>query len=344
MHILIVDDDTDSAYVLQHFLAKKGHTAAVVADGVEALARYEKEPFEVLLIDWMLPKLDGIELIRRIRSTSSSPPLVMMLTAIALAKARDHALKAGADDYVAKPYDPSEVLKRIEDGMARRTQTIPKASSAKPPPPGGIQLKAPPRCVGVGMATSTGGPMALKTVLQALPKSLGTEAAFFLVIHAPDWMLTALPSYLQSATPFPIKLAEHRMKAEPGNIYLAAPGKHLTVLPDTLEMRLQDGEKENFVRPSADPLFRSMAAAFGQYGIAVILTGMGCDGTQGAAHVSTSGGVVMAQDPETATAPSMPKTLIQAGLAAHVPLLEDIGSTITQEVARLSAELKAARR
>lgn len=343
MHILIVDDDTDSAYVLQHFLAKKGHTAAVVADGMEALNKYEKEPFEVLLIDWMLPKLDGIELIRRIRSSAQPPPLVMMLTAIALAKAREHALKAGADDYVAKPYDPTEILKRIEDGMARRSQTIPKASAPKPPPTGVIQLKTPPRFIGVGMATSTGGPMALKTVLQALPKSLGSEAVFLLVIHAPEWMLTALPSYLQSATPFPIKLAEHRMRADVGNIYIAPPGKHMTILPDSLELRLQDGEKENFVRPSADPLFRSMAAAFGPYGVAVVLTGMGCDGTQGAAHMSTSGGVVMAQDPEGATAPSMPKTLIQAGLAAHVPPLEDVGMTIAQEVSRLAAELKARR-
>ena len=339
MKILIVDDDADSAHILEHTLKAKGHSAGVVVDGLEAKEKIKNETFDVLMVDWMLPKMDGIELIRHVRQTVTPPPLVIMLTAISLQKARSHALKAGADDYVAKPYDPIEVLHRIEDGMARRSQPAPPQSPVVVSPAAGPL----PRFVGVAIATSTGGPMALRGVLQALPASTKEESSFFVVLHAPDWMLIALPAYLQTATGFTVKLADHRMRAEAGHVYLAPSGKHLQILPETLEMRLIDGEKENFVRPSADPLFRSVAAAFGRYSVAVVLTGMGRDGTQGAAHIAAAGGIVMAQDPETATAPSMPTTLIQAGLASQVPPLEDVGPTIGKEVAKLAADLEKRR-
>jgi two-component system chemotaxis response regulator CheB len=87
-------------------------------------------------------------------------------------------------------------------------------------------------------------------------------------------------------------------------------------------------------------LFRSAAEAFGHYCIGVVLTGMGRDGTQGASHIVAAQGTVLAQDPETAVAPSMPKTIIQAGLAKHVPTLDELGAVIGQEIFRLDAELQ----
>lgn len=72
----------------------------------------------------------------------------------------------------------------------------------------------------------------------------------------------------------------------------------------------------------------------------MILTGMGRDGTQGAAHVAAAKGTVLAQDPETAVAPSMPTTVIQAGIATQVPLLDDLGAVTGREISRLHAELR----
>jgi two-component system chemotaxis response regulator CheB len=153
-------------------------------------------------------------------------------------------------------------------------------------------------------------------------------------------MLGSLGGYLQNSTAFRVTIAEHRMRIEKGCIYIAPAGKHMVIAPERFEMHLTDAERENFVRPSADPLFRSAAEVFGRYCVAVILTGMGRDGTQGAAHVAAAKGTVLAQDPDTAVAPSMPTTVIQAGLATQVPTLDELGAVIGREVSRLCADLR----
>jgi two-component system chemotaxis response regulator CheB len=152
-------------------------------------------------------------------------------------------------------------------------------------------------------------------------------------------MLESLGSYLENSTAFRIKMAQHLMRAEKGFIYIAPAGKHLVITPEHFLLHLTDGERENFVRPSADPLFRSAAEAFGHYCVAVILTGMGRDGTQGAAHIAAAKGTVLAQDPDTAVAPSMPTTVIQAGIATQVPILDELGAAVGRDISRLYAEL-----
>lgn len=336
MRILIVDDDKSSAYVLQQTLVRSRYQADAVFDSEHALAKAQHEQYDVMLVDWMLPKMDGIELVRRLRKSVIPAPIIIMLTAITLPRAREHALQAGADDYIAKPYEPKLLMQRLQEAMKRRTQPAPM-----PPKPAIKQKPAglPPPFVGVMVATSTGGPMALKQILQNLPAEAKEESSFFVVLHGPDWMLTSLADYLQDSTSLHIKMAEHRMRAEKGCIYIAPSGKHLVIAPDRFEMHLTDAERENFVRPSADPLFRSAAEAFGRYCIAVILTGMGRDGTQGASHIAAAKGTVLAQDPDTAVAPSMPTTVIQAGLATQVPPLDALGVVIGKEIFQLYGEL-----
>lgn len=341
MRILVVDDDKSSAFVLQQTLIHHKHQAEVVYDGEEALSKVQKEKFDVLLVDWMLPKMDGIELVRRLRKQVIPTPIIVMLTAITLPRAQEHALQAGADDYIAKPYEPRALLQRISDAMHRRTQPAPAATK---PHVKAKSLGVLPNFIAVVVGTSTGGPVALKQLLQKVPAEMTSKMSFFVVLHGPDWMLLSLSDYLADSTPFSIKLAAHRMRAEPGHVYLAPAGKHLVIVPDRFEMHLTDTEKENYVRPAADPLFRSAADSFGRFCVAAVLTGMGRDGTQGSSHVAAAGGLVIAQDPASAVAPSMPTTVIQAGLASEVPSLEEMGSVICKEAARLYSELQEARK
>lgn len=251
MHILIVDDDKSSAYVLQQTLIRHRYQVDAVFNAEDALAKAQQEKFDVMLVDWMLPRMDGIELVRQLRKSMISPPIIIMLTAITLPQAQEHALQAGADDYIAKPYDPSMLMQRIQEAMDRRAQpapTPPKLSIKRKP------AAVPPPFVGVLVATSTGGPVALKQMFQSLPADTKDKASFFIVLHGPDWMLESLGGYLQNSTAFSIKMAEHHMRAEKGCVYIAPAGKHLVIAPDRFEMQLTDGERENFVRPSADPL------------------------------------------------------------------------------------------
>lgn len=89
---------------------------------------------------------------------------------------------------------------------------------------------------------------------------------------------------------------------------------------------MQDGPKENFVRPSADPLFRSLAEVFNNRSIAIVLTGLGRDGSAGASVIKNIGGEVIVQNPDTAVAPSMPRSVIEEGICDHILEVKDIPS------------------
>jgi two-component system chemotaxis response regulator CheB len=91
---------------------------------------------------------------------------------------------------------------------------------------------------------------------------------------------------------------------------------------------------ENYVRPAIDPLFRSAASVFGFRSIAVILTGMGCDGALGAARISQFGGTVLAEDPQTAMVGSMPARVVDLGIVDRVTSLENMGATLKHWIRR----------
>lgn len=339
MNILIVDDDADSALVLKSVLNKNGFPAAVAKDGPSALTHLQTGGFDVLVTDWMMPEMDGIELIRKVRKTISPIPLIVMITVITTPEAREHALISGADDCMVKPYVPLDMVKLLQDLRARQSQLQPVVTPVSAPAP--PQL---PSYIGVALATSTGGPAALGVVLKAFPPEMKSQAAVFIVMHGPIWMIETMPDYLRGHTQMTVKLAAHRLQSEVGHIYIAPGDTHLEITAGTAIQRLTKDEKQNFVRPSADPLFRSVAASFGKYSVAAVLTGMGRDGTKGAADIFNAGGVVIGQNPKTAIAPSMPETLIQAGLAMKVAPLWNLGAVIGREVLKRSEELSGLRK
>ena len=330
MKILVAEDDRTNAMILERILAKAGYVADVVSDGVEALKRLEQESYDVLLTDWMMPRMDGIDLILRVRADINPLPVIIMITALGSPESQSRALESGADDFIAKPCKAADMLKCLGNALDRKHQPIPKLSAAPPP----HQTVARPPFVGVVIAASTGGPMALKELFRMLPTPC--PAAFFVVLHGPAWMLQNFVTRLQCDTKLRVNLAESGSRTVRDQIYLAPGERHLCIMPESLNLQINDDPEENFVRPSADPLFRSAAVAFGPSCIAVVLTGMGHDGAQGTAQIAAMGGVVLAQDPKTAVAPSMPQTIVSAGLASEVLTLSDIGKAISRHVMRLS--------
>lgn len=331
MKILVAEDDYASGLLLERTLKKGGYSVVVAPGGIEALEAIRRERFDVLLTDWMMPRMDGMELIRRVRATAKPVPLIMVITVLSSAEARAVALDGGADDYLTKPFDPTEVLARLENCLSRGHQSMPRL-------PAVAVHRSPtrPPFVGVCVVASTGGPPVLKEIFRSLDAS---RAAFFVVLHGPAWLLEAFAQRLQHATAMKVRLAEDGARVAPGEIYVAPGDRHLCVEARSLRLRLIDEPPENYLRPAADPLFRSAAKAFGRHCVAVVMTGLGCDGTLGAAHVAVAGGVVLAQDPETAVAPSMPKSVIKFGLAKRVVPLAKMAATISRYVTTLSVEI-----
>jgi two-component system, OmpR family, response regulator len=121
MHVLIVEDDKESALFLQKALRESGHAADIANDGETGLTMARDGDYEVLIVDRMLPKLDGLTLIQTIRAESRKSA-VLILSALGDVDDRVKGLRAGGDDYLTKPYAFSELLARVE-ALARRSSS-----------------------------------------------------------------------------------------------------------------------------------------------------------------------------------------------------------------------------
>ncbi len=118
MRILIVEDEEHLAALLSEVLVREGHSAETASDGRTALSRTLTEDFDLLVVDWMLPDLDGVQVIKRLRAADVGVP-VLMLTARSQVEDRVEGLDAGADDYLPKPFAFPELLARVR-ALSRR--------------------------------------------------------------------------------------------------------------------------------------------------------------------------------------------------------------------------------
>jgi two-component system OmpR family response regulator len=126
MRALIIEDDAEAAEYLAKGLRESGHAAEVVGDGRDGLLQAATGRFDVLIVDRMLPGLDGLSLVHHLRATGHTTP-VLFLSALGEVDDRVKGLRAGGDDYLVKPYAFSELLARIEN-LARRRTTTPVAT------------------------------------------------------------------------------------------------------------------------------------------------------------------------------------------------------------------------
>ena len=122
-HILVVEDDGDTARVVRAYLERDGLAVEVVADGVTGLERALESPPDLVVLDWMLPGLDGLSFLRALRRGKAMP--VIMLTARSEEGDRIAGLEAGADDYVVKPFSPRELVARVRAVLRRAAAQAP---------------------------------------------------------------------------------------------------------------------------------------------------------------------------------------------------------------------------
>jgi two-component system chemotaxis response regulator CheB len=329
MKILIAEDDLVSRTLLEKILFKAGHEVVSARNGAEAWELFKKSPFDVLLTDWMMPEMDGIELAQRVRRSGLPAPLIIVITALALKEARVRALDSGADDYLAKPYDPEEVLSLMDSGLRRLRQ----GGGAATPRATEFRL---PDMIAVGVAASTGGPPTLLKLFSGIEAT--ADAAFFVVLHGPVWLFETFLPRLQAQTAMKVRLGEGGLPVRPGEVYLAPGGRHMGVDAQRAVIRLNDDPEENYVKPAADPLFRSLARAFGRRTIGVVATGMGRDGTIGAGYLAAAGGLVIAQDPATAILPSMPQSVIDLRIAKIISPLDSLGGVVSGNIKKMAKE------
>jgi two-component system chemotaxis response regulator CheB len=276
------------------------------------------------------------------------------------------ALALGAADYIPKPLTTREVttsaafrrelIEKIRQlGRRKRPSALAPAPERKREPvhgPDGVpRLRGPslapaaraalpgevaelhlrpfarttPRVLAIG--TSTGGPQALIKLVGALGPVIDA-APVLITQHMPPTCTTVLAELLAQASG---RRAHEGVDGEPivpGTIYVAPGGRHMRVVrhPDKPVIALDDGELVNFCKPAVDPMFASVAEIWGIGTLAIILTGMGVDGTRGAADIVAAGGSVIAQDEATSIVWGMPGSAARAGLCSAVLPLEAIAA------------------
>ena len=182
----------------------------------------------------------------------------------------------------------------------------------------------------VALAASAGGVFALTEILGKLPARF--PAIVVVVQHLDPRHRSLMPEIFGRRSQLPVDQALDGMKVEPGHVYLAPPDRHLLINGDGT-VSLTQTELVNFVRPSADLLFESVAAGYGERAIAVVLTGAGKDGSMGVTAIKARGGTVIVQDEASSEFFSMPSAAIRTGAVDFVLSLSEIPSALVTLVA-----------
>jgi two-component system chemotaxis response regulator CheB len=176
----------------------------------------------------------------------------------------------------------------------------------------------------VAIGASAGGIEALRSLVAQLPVDF--PAAVLVVLHLPPKGTSVLPQILARAGALPAAAAEDGAAVEGGRVYVAPPDCHLLV--EDGHLRLDHGVRMNGHRPAIDPLFRSVADAYGPAGAGVVLSGVLDDGTAGLMAIKQAGGVTLAQDPSEALYDTMPRTAIEVVSPDHIGTAEQLGHVL----------------
>jgi len=270
-----------------------------------------------------MPEMDGITALKILRKEVPQTKVIMFSSLTQEgAKATIESLALGAYDFVPKPSTKSflESVKKIEQDL------IPKIKSVVPLKKIKLIYKpiqiTPKIKKGIykvcGIGVSTGGPQTLLKILPKLPPNF--PAPILIVQHMPPLFTKQLAERLNSLSRLRVKEAEEGEFVKDGIVYIAPGDYHMKIKKENslIKIKLHQGPPRNFCRPSVDELFESLAEVYNGKTLALILTGMGNDGKEGAKKIKEKGGVVLAQDAESSIVFGMPKAVIEEGLADEV--------------------------
>lgn len=351
--VLVVDDSAVVRGLVARWIEADPRLAlaATCSDGEQGVKRAGELQPDLVVLDIEMPRMDGLTALPQILKAAPRARIIMASTLTQKgAQVTLQALSLGAADFAPKP-DTSRIggaeSYRIEllDKLAAlaprsaparawpaRTPaqaSVPPAGAGTPATASGREL--PSRVDLLAIGASTGGPQALRQVISALPA--GIRMPVVIVQHMPKVFTAILAEHL-SREGLPAREAADGDTLLPGHAYIAPGDYHMTIegTAGQFRARLNQNPPVNFCRPAVDPLFESCARAAGRHLLALVLTGMGSDGRNGARHVRDAGGGVIVQDQPTSVVWGMPGAVAEAGLADLILPLNHIGPDLARRL------------
>ena len=368
--VLIVDDSgffrrrlTD--LINEHPSLEVVGTASNGQEGIDKAA--ELRP-DVITMDYEMPVMDGITAVKHIMAATPTPILMFSSLTHEGARVTLDSLEAGAVDYLPKNFEDIaqnsddlkrkmhqrilEVAKAHAGAIKRPSRIFPEGSSLanrgasagpsdhskdvkRSPSPAGQMTSSrkapsihhPIKLVAIG--TSTGGPVALQTVLTQLPANF--PAPIVLIQHMPASFTPAFAERLNKICQIQVKEAVDGDVLRPGTALLA-PGGQQMMISGRGQVKVIPGDERLHYKPSIDVTFGSAANAIGKDVLAVILTGMGADGTEGARLLKAQGATVWSQDEQSSVIYGMPMAVAKARLTDAVLPLDAFAENLRAQV------------
>jgi two-component system, chemotaxis family, protein-glutamate methylesterase/glutaminase len=319
IRVLLVDDSSLIRQVMRRALAQVPDidVVAEAKDGVAAVRLATELRPDVVCLDLLMPIMGGQETVQHLLHHSG--PGVLLVT-------RD---RAAAQSLLSKqsPGTPIDVFLKPSAGFdeisgaglagAIRRLAQAKASRAAlvTSPQPRVDPIHPTQMAIAGIVGSTGAPRVLRDLVCGLPADF--PVPIVLVQHTERGYAEPFAHWLSAESPLPIRLGREGDMLVPGEIVMAPDDAHMEIHTGGV-VALRATPAVNGFRPSGTVLLTSLAAAFGQHSLGLVLSGMGSDGAEGLGAIYSAGGCAIVEDPETATVPGMPKRALARATGAHV--------------------------
>ncbi|MFA5677921.1 MAG: chemotaxis response regulator protein-glutamate methylesterase [Pseudomonas sp.] len=361
--VLVVDDSGFFRRRVAEILGADPQIEVVgtATNGREAVEQTLALHPDVITMDYEMPVMDGITAVRQIMQRQPTPVLMFSSLTYEGARVSLDALDAGAADYLPKNFEdisrnPDKVrqmlcervhalarsnrrslgfsqastasVASVSPQLARRTPVAPASptpGASEPTRRSPAPRKRSYKLVAIG--TSTGGPVALQKILTKLPANF--PAPLLLIQHMPGAFTSAFAERLDKLCQITVKEAQEGDMLRPG-VALLAPGGKQMMIDGRGMVRILPGDERLNYKPSVDVTFGSAARALQDRVLAIVLTGMGADGREGARMLKQAGSTVWAQDEASCVIYGMPMAVVKANLADGVYDIDEIARYLAE--------------
>ncbi len=366
IRVLVVDDTIVYRKAVSDILKEipEVELVGVAHNGKIAISKIKTLKPDLLTLDIEMPMMNGLEVLAEIKKNNLDVGAIMLSTLTCEGGEMTlKALELGAFDFILKPQSQNfaagkkEIKQRIhpiikafirsKKGIAlsprnfvppstqvRPSEKISKPAVTIPNPSTSAMTKHRGKSEIVTIGISTGGPNALAQVLPKLPGDIGVPIV--IVQHMPPVFTKSLANSLDKKCLLTVKEAEDRETLKNNTVYIAPGGKQMKLVASmngrNRQIKITDDPPENSCKPAADYLFRSIADYYVGRATAVIMTGMGSDGTKGLQILKDKGGFVIAQDEKSCVVYGMPKVPIEMGIVDVVSPLHKMADEILKSL------------